>query len=213
MNIAICLAGLQATWDENKDNITSNLIKGSDVFLISDGTKIPSSKHLILHTQKLYEDKLVYLHSKMRHPEEGLVGVKVILNMLYKIYKCNNLKKERELETGQKYDIVVRARPDVVYSKEIDLNIQEDTVYFPTKHNHTGLCDQFFYGSVMDYMCDLYLNILDYVDQGCPMHPETLVKYHFDKSNFKIERNNVEINIVRNCIKKSPEWQKNILND
>jgi len=34
------------------------------------------------------------------------------LRMLYKVWKCNELKRRHEKDTGQKFDIVVRLRPD-----------------------------------------------------------------------------------------------------
>jgi hypothetical protein len=41
---------------------------------------------------------------------------------LYKIYKCNCLKKDYEIENCFEYDVVIRTRPDLIYLDDIDFD-------------------------------------------------------------------------------------------
>ena len=119
--------------------------------------------------------------------------------MYFKIFKCNELRKQYESDNSIKYDACVRLRTDTSFKKEVIIdNIQEDCLYISPDKGWGGICDQFAYGScrVMDYYSNLFLNIGTYVEEGCIFHPETLLKYHCDKRGLKyvyLERNLFDI--------------------
>ena len=52
------------------------------------------------------------------------------LRMLYKVWRCNELKRQHEKVSGKNFDIVLRMRPDIIprpIVKEVARNISEDS--------------------------------------------------------------------------------------
>jgi len=91
---------------------------------------------------------------------------------LYKIYKCNELKKVHELSRNFEYDTVIRTRPDMVYldntlstNKTVisHINFGRTGAYWPNR-----IYDVFFYSSSrnMDLLCSTWLSILDDIDHS-----------------------------------------------
>lgn len=85
--------------------------------------------------------------------------------LFYKIWKCNELKKEAEAAGKFTYDLVIRLRPDLSIGEPISPDHLKNLnrLYFryrildPTYQ----IADQYFYGSsrVMDLVCDTYKDI------------------------------------------------------
>ena len=151
-----------------------------------------------------------------------------ILSQYYNLYKTNELKREFEQEGNFKYDCVIRARPDYFFytnvKKEDLLKIKSDHVYIPDVWDFAklyfyptlgidmlvhGIGDQFAYGDseAMDKYCSLFYKIQQYnLEQGCPFHPETLLKFHITegeklrreviKNPFWFELSDFEVNGV-----------------
>lgn len=70
-------------------------------------------------------------------------------SQLYKIYKCNELKKTYEVEHNFVYDVVVRLRPDFLFQLEFKPSVSKDAIY----HINSGVAyypnriyDVLFYG-------------------------------------------------------------------
>lgn len=89
---------------------------------------------------------------------------------LYKIYKCNQLKKKREKADNFKYDVVIRTRPDLIYIEEVDfteidkinhINFGVVGSYWPDR-----IFDIFFYSNSknMDLISNSWESILTDVD-------------------------------------------------
>ncbi len=84
-------------------------------------------------------------------------------NLFYKIYKCNELKKDFEQQNNFKYDLVIRLRPDSSVGEVISTQIEENKLYF--RYNAINLSyqisDQYFYADshTMDKVCDVYNHI------------------------------------------------------
>jgi len=107
------------------------------------------------------------------------------LPMWYKIWKCNNLTKELGIE----YDIVIRARIDIVLDENFEI-IPNNMLNVPIGNVHShwpnseGLNDCFGYGTpkIMDYYSFLYLQIMEYLKAGHYVFPpEHFLKVHFSK--------------------------------
>lgn len=108
-----------------------------------------------------------------------------VMRMYAAIRRCNDMKITRELETGRRYDLVVRHRADVAVATEIEFHkiarIAEDFIVFPdVGHYRGGLNDQFALSSSRNM--DVYASLFDYIKQhclqGCVLHPETLLRFH-----------------------------------
>ena len=78
--------------------------------------------------------------------------------MLYKVWRANEMKKKIERDSGEKFDYVVRVRPDYTI-QELKLDLDKDYVYIPNaREEHTSLEDTFAMGSSesIDYYCELF---------------------------------------------------------
>jgi hypothetical protein len=121
----------------------------------------------------------------MKYPE---TNVENVIRMYRGIKRCNDMKLKREVEGGFVYDHVIRTRADLQISSVLDLGkfmpLTREFVVFPENgHWRGGLNDQFAFGS--SAMMDTYSSVIDYIPehcgQGCPFHPETLLRFHLTR--------------------------------
>ena len=142
------------------------------------------------------------------------------LSMWYKVWKVNMLSKNLDIN----YDVVIRARTDTYIEDNFDiikndmLNLSSGRVKTDNWKNSDGLSDLFAYGNpkLMDYYSSIYLNLMEYVNQGHYMiPPENLLKVHmgrvdvdlrFFPNKFIITRHSKGIpNEIYNKVSKSEE--------
>ena len=186
MNIAICISGNKRTFDKLKQNIENNLINDSNIIfaVLDEQVDLDIDRALYFQEQKLFTDYIDKFNNQKR-PE---TPVNNVLQMFYRIYKCGQLKKEYENEKNIKFDIVVRLRPDLEFLNKVDFKFLNDNeIAIPSEYNFGGICDQFFYSNSKTYdkISELYLNISNYIDEGCAFHPETLLLHHCHKHDIK----------------------------
>lgn len=198
--IAACITGQIRSWDRVKDNILQNIIRdNTDVFFVCDeDLSIANINHeIIKEPQSFYDESVLQSFSSRKRHE---TSVENCVNMFYKIKKCNDLKKHYENTRNFKYDTVVRLRTDIPFQNPIIFSEDKDKIFVPNGLGYGGVCDQFAYGAsdLMDKFCDLFPNMKQYFDEGCLFHPETILKYHCDKSGLNIVEQDVGIlTIVR----------------
>lgn len=89
-----------------------------------------------------------------------------VRSMLYKRFKCNNLKKVHEDQMGRKYDLVIQTRPDVAITSEIIDKAwnEQNKLYFHNCRSVTPdpeINDFGAFGSSenINKWCDLYLHV------------------------------------------------------
>ena len=103
-------------------------------------------------------------------------------HLFYKVYKCNELKKDFEQQNDFKYDLVIRLRPDLSIGEVISPQIDENTLYFRyrTINISNQISDQYFYADsdTMDNVCDIYNNI-EALWQQYNSNPEVELKYYW----------------------------------
>ena len=84
-------------------------------------------------------------------------------NLFYKVYKCNELKREFEKQNNFKYDLVIRLRPDLSIGEIISHKVDKNTLYFRYRNINLSyqIADQYFYADseTMDKVCDIYNHI------------------------------------------------------
>lgn len=108
------------------------------------------------------------------------------VSMWYKIFKCNELKKDFELENNFTYDIVIRSRPDLFYFETVlDENIlktYKKALFVPTIESHGGASDIFALGSskVIDIASSVYNELDSIYDSGCLMNPHIIAENYYD---------------------------------
>lgn len=134
-------------------------------------------------------------------------NINEIANVIYKIYKCNELKKEYEKEHNFKYDLVIRTRGDQVFTKRISYDFPKNKILMNSYHvgdedfvNHVKgggeelcLSDRFAAGSSenIDYLSDLYLYIEEYFSKNqITFSPiEQLLRIHLENKIETEKRN------------------------
>jgi hypothetical protein len=200
MKIAVCISGQTRSWNQVKDNIIQNIFKdNTDVFFVCDEDLSISNidNEITKELQSFYDESILGYFNSNKSPE---TSVESCVNMFYKIFRCNELKKQHENKHNFKYDIVVRLRPDTNFNKPVIFSEDKDKIFIPHEFNWGGACDQFAYGpsDLMDKFCDLFPNIIKHVEEGQQFHPERLLQYHCDKLGLEIIREDVGLlGIVR----------------
>lgn len=127
------------------------------------------------------------------------------INQWSKLYKLNEIKKSQELLKKQKYDVVIRHRPDLsIKTKDIfNYKIEKNTIYIPNESkidksklsypSDPYICDAFAYGdsNSMDYYFDIYKNILENISKYGYISETLLYRY---LNNTKITLRKMDIN-------------------
>lgn len=133
-----------------------------------------------------------------------------VRSMLYKRYKCNELKKSYEKINNIKYDIVIQTRPDVVLTQQLD-NIFADnsSLHFHNCRSTTPDPEINDYGAVgtsqqVDTWCDLY----EYVDELFEsikteenffkfLNPHKMYAQYLIKKNQPYKESDIHLSILR----------------
>ncbi len=110
-------------------------------------------------------------------------------------YIANELRKKYSEQNNIDYDLVYNLRTDFFAFDTIDKTVksnakQDNAVYVPPDWdfkvvNPNAIGDPMAVGSsdAMDKYFSLYRFANEYRKQGCPIHPETLLGYHFKIQN------------------------------
>ena len=141
--IALCLSGYLRTFEECYPSILKNIIADNDVDIFihtydkignSSGWRFPIDLSQDINMEFLENlpnlkvlaiqkwDNIKYQFEKFRDLCPMVTNINVIATIFYKIYHCNELKKQYELENNFKYDLVIRTRGDQVFEKKINLD-------------------------------------------------------------------------------------------
>jgi hypothetical protein len=136
------------------------------------------------------------------YPETNIENV---VRMYRGIRRCNDMKLRRELAHRARYDHVIRTRAEVQLASPLDLGkfmpLTREFIVFPENgHWRGGLNDQFAFGA-SDKM-DIYSLVIDYIPEhcgnGCPFHPETLLRFHLTRMQILPILAPITVQLVRN---------------
>jgi len=215
--IALCLSGYLRTFKECYPSIVENVIQDHDVDIfihtydkisnfVSHSYDIDNSDNLNLDhdvdTDFLKSipnvktiviekfDDIKWKFDEMNKKLDNLYTYSVFA-YLYKIYKCNELKKDYEKSNNFIYDTVIRTRGDQIFTKKIDFNFPDNKILvheYPWGdedfiHHHVAyyddgsintleedicLCDRFAAGSSsnIDYLSNLYNHIIKILQEN-----------------------------------------------
>lgn len=107
--------------------------------------------------QEIFPEAVVEIEAD--RPELDLPAEKNSLRMLYKIFRCNQLKKEHEKAQDFTYDRVIRVRPDMLvdFQRLITPDLQKNELLASLRRGHS-LHDKYWAGSsdTDNIMADLY---------------------------------------------------------
>jgi hypothetical protein len=119
------------------------------------------------------------------------------ISAMRKVKLCNELRKQYEKQNGFQYDVVIKARPDLVYQKVfIDENPKQ---FFTTISQSYGFMSDIFYysnSSIMDKFCTFYDLFETYIEKGYHFNPHRLMLKHLEDTKIpfcKDSRLNMDI--------------------
>jgi hypothetical protein len=251
MRIAICLAGYLRTFEQCWPSILKNVIQDHDfdIFIHTynklgngqHGWRFPISQTEPINTNFLLSlpnlrtleiedwNDIKYKFENFLSMEEGSAilpeNVNSMVASFYKVYKCNELKKQYEKENNFVYDVVIRMRPDIFFEKKVNLKIDKNKILINAYpwgdedwvHNDiyknpkemwaekqeqikTILNDRFAAGSSenIDYLADLYNKIYDILVNIEFIVPERILNDHLKSCNIGLEKRILNFYIKRN---------------
>ena len=139
-------------------------------------------------------DEKNYVHRSGRQ----VFGIQQCLRMWWSMRESHKLM----LESNQKYDWVVRLRPDLQFFKDMEplAELDPNEVYVPTFHNWWGYNDRFaIMGAKWAATYHSLFDQLDsYIAQGGIFHPETFLKWVLDEAGVHVKRTGVVFDTIRN---------------
>lgn len=171
---------------ENKEGADQNLI---------DFATLYSPKKCIVNTVDSYDVLLheIFKINDLQLRAGGFASkLKNMIPMFFNIMQCNYLKNEYEQQTGIKYDVVIRLRPDVFFIREFNeeelISAKKGLLVIPDPWNFCGGITDIFAMSNSPVM-NLYSKIFESLKECYYkniFHPETITKYHIDKNSLPI---------------------------
>jgi len=179
--IAVCFSGEARHWRHCEKNIKrffdfSTLGIETDYFIHTWDTntwRYPKTNHTIFHTEKHNDrDDIMECYKPKGFIQEEFIESNFIRAwdpMFYSFARCAILKRDYELYNDFEYDLVIKARLDVIYDPHTNfpiINVQPAVCYtsslnkFPIEFNGNNFDDVIFYGSspTMDLISDLYMS-------------------------------------------------------
>ena len=212
MNVALIISGYLRSFELNIENIKSNIINrfdNVDVYIHITKNEESDDKYLN-YTEDLINSLINKLNPVILHEPNYEINsnkkTNDVKNSWLKFYKLNTLKSLNE--TNQKYDVVIKYRPDLnILSDDIFKKIDEDVIYIPkdskidisklNKKDDKFLCDIFAYGS--SKIMDTYFGIYNHLDNLIKKYgnvPETLIYHYLNDNNIKYELIDLDYNVI-----------------
>lgn len=160
-----------------------------DIDTIDQQIQLLRPKRYEIESFKGKELFLSNIVSKVVYKTEGTRELNVA-SMFYKIQQSFAL-----LETN-KYDCVVRLRPDITFDSPLNIVIN-DKINIPSGGDHFGgFLDLFAYGSynLMRCYCNLFDRLQTYIDNTAVIfHPESILRFYCMEQGLTINRFNYNI--------------------
>lgn len=108
-----------------------------------------------------------------------------------------NMKAFESLENYDKYDLVIKYRPDIIaktfpdIERFLDHKQNGSVIFVPYKHTYCGANDQIAIGSVaaIKEYCNVYPDIDHHLQHNNDyiLHPESMLKFHLDKKQIRLQ--------------------------
>ena len=221
MRTALCLSGQIRSFDLTKQNLLEHIIRPNncDVFchFWHKDTKeeykfLYSNEDGKITESEVDTEKYGSYENKNLHDVIDFLDAKVFLfeepyfqanakSMFYSIWMCNQLKSNYELRHGFIYDVVVRARSDLIYSHEFEFpKCEENTIHVKDRPipGKLSVNDWFAYGN--SNSMNIYSKLFNEyegtqrIEERCP---EEILKKHLDNHNIQTSVSGVGFHIVR----------------
>ena len=193
--IAICISGQVRDFEQTYPLLKKNMIDvlKPDIFCYMDGNESDETKDRFVSLYKPV--RIVWCTKQFEHTMITPNSDK----MFYRIYKCNDLKKQYEQQRGNKYDAVMRLRPDMVFHYTFPYHIIEtvvnthNTVYIPQWYLFNivnpahALYDIMAIGdsTSMDVYSDTHNHLQEHSKHECTA-PEFILKQYMDNTRVDV---------------------------
>lgn len=229
MKIAICLSGHMRKFEETFPTLYFYFLKNydCDIFIHTWNTigygcafKTDHNYHLsaeikLPEINRLYKPKKIIIENVdfieelksqgdqyAPHLKNCPKHVGHMASMFYKIYAANELRKKYEVESGVKYDWVVRCRPDLIFHRTVELPKIQTTgkVYLARGQCNPGwYSDQFAIAlpNDMDLYSSFFFHMPEYFQARNEFYPEKFMDWSLRKKNLIPEMLDLHFNILR----------------
>lgn len=203
MRVAICFSGGLRNFKHTFNNFNKYLLSplNADVFFYGCENKEGLEQNSIDFSQ-IYNPKSMTIRDKKFYEEmsDKYPGVlKSFIPQVFNIKECYDLLKKYEDENGFNYDIIIRARLDCFFFREItteELNTALDgslimPIEWAFKEVHPyAETDSFLISNRENYdlYAKLYENIYDYYPKI--NHPESIIGFHIKAKNLNVKHIN-----------------------
>jgi uridine kinase len=211
MKVALLISGYLRSFNTNLPNLKSQILDKFDnvdvyIHITKNGDK--EDKYLNVNNDIDYISQVLNPVCLLCEDNQRLSDddkVNNTLNLWFKYYKLNEIKKENE-EIKGKYDLVIKYRPDVNIASDNFLNqdYSKDFIYLPSDSKidksklinikDKYICDIFAFGNskIMDYYFYIYENIQYLIKQYKTHVSETLLFNYLNE--YEIAYKELDIN-------------------
>ena len=207
MKVALCISGQSRTYRKAYEYYKNNLIDIFDTDIFIHTWQDKNTDDLVtIYNPKNFKAEIQFSDNFAKRYERDF-GENFTSSTLFQfnsLFKCNELKKQCEIENNFIYDAVIRTRFDFGLNFIPDLNsLEKDKIYLPCDWGDRGeqekFCSDYFaYGSsyVMDRYSSTFIN-LDYLyNNGVAFNPERLCYANLSMYNL-VGKNTKFINFNR----------------
>lgn len=223
MKVAICLSGHFRKFKETFPSIDSHILKkyDCDVFIhtwdklgyscryktdqivssynVNEIINLYKPKKIVTESEKFVEELKRQGDQYAPHLKNEPKHVGHMASMFYKIYAANELMKLHTLETGAKYDVIIRLRPDL-FINHFNMPIINNSIFIPAMYSgENWYNDQIAIGSqnAMDLYCSMFFDMPEYFRNKGEFYPEKFVANCMRKKNLKVEFCDINYYIYR----------------
>lgn len=228
MKIALCLSGHLRNFERTYPALYFYFLKDHDVDIFihtwdklgfscafkTDQT-LNDTEPKLAEVNRLYKPKKIIVESSSfveelkRQGDEYAPHLKNepkhvghMASMFYKIYAANELRRKYEIETGIKYDWIIRCRPDLLFQNEIKLPTEKKPgkIWMPRALSSPDWYnDQFAIGlpDDMDLYSSAFFDIPEYFQARQEYYPEKFMIWSMKKKNLTAEWWNIYFSIYR----------------
>jgi hypothetical protein len=169
---------------------------------ISEVNRLYKPKKMIVESSSFVNELIQQGNEYAPHLRNVPKHVGHMAGMFYKIYACNEIRKRYQLETGVKYDWVIRCRPDLLFQNNVTIpqDKKPGKIWMPRAlSNPDWYNDQFAAGSPddMDLYSSVFFDIPEYFRAKMEYYPEKFMVWALKKKNLTAEWWNVYFSIYR----------------
>jgi len=211
MRLALIIAGYLRSFENNIENIISNIIKNNDCDIYIHITENKNDTVYVKNIDKYLNKKISLDFIKQKLNIKTMIvsdnlhfseidNINNIMNQNYKFYLLNEERKRIEKIENINYDVIMKIRPDIYLNEPIIFEKMEKNICIPIdskidiqKLNNIHdpyICDIIAYGipELMNQYFDYYLDLKKLIETYGTVN-ETLLYYY-------LYNNNISYNLI-----------------